>query len=110
MRERHLYEIKIRRSFRARSSARTRALSKEPILNDISNKAERLAVSTATKQHDLLRPPATQWWRLTPATAFNVVALLEMRASLSKIDMLGERAGKTPRRSMHRRRSASRLT
>lgn len=59
-------------------------------MNDISNKAERLAVSTATKQHDLLRRPATQWWRLTPATAFNVVALLEMRASLSKIDMLGE--------------------
>ena len=32
----------------------------------------------------------TQWWRLTPATAFDVVALREMRASLLKIDMLGE--------------------
>jgi hypothetical protein len=90
VRKRRLYEIKIRRRLRARFSAPTRALTKEPIVNDILNKAERPAVSTATKQHDLLRRPATQWWRLTPATAFDAVALREMRASLSKIDMLGE--------------------
>ncbi len=59
-------------------------------MNDISNKAERSALSAATKKPDLLRRPATQWWRLTPATAFDVVALREMRASLLKIDMLGE--------------------
>jgi hypothetical protein len=65
-------------------------LPEDLIVNDISNKAERPAVATATKQHDLRWRPATQWWRLTPATAFDVVALREMRASLSKIDMLGE--------------------
>jgi hypothetical protein len=65
-------------------------LTKEPIVNDIRNKVERPAVATATMQHEPLRRPATQWWRLTPATAFDVVALGEMRALLSKIDMLGE--------------------
>ena len=59
-------------------------------MNDIRNKAERAAVAIATEQQDLLPPPLTQWWRLTPATAFDLVALIEMRASLSKINMLGE--------------------
>jgi hypothetical protein len=68
----------LRRSFRVRCSART----KGPILNDIRNSADQAAVATATKQQDLLPTPVTQWWRLTPATSFDVVALLEMRASL----------------------------
>jgi hypothetical protein len=58
-------------------------------MNNI-NKAELPAMATATKQHDLLRRPATQWWRLTSATTFDQIALREMRSSLSKIDMLGE--------------------
>jgi hypothetical protein len=53
-------------------------------VNDIRNSADQAAVATATKQQDLLPAPVTQWWRLTPATSFDVVALLEMRASLRR--------------------------
>jgi hypothetical protein len=59
-------------------------------MHDNSKKAGRSGVATATKKHDLLRRPATQLWRLMPATAFGTMALREMQASLSKIDMLGE--------------------
>ena len=59
-------------------------------MNENINKAERTAMAAATKQQALLQRPVTQWWRLTPAIAFDAIALREMRAALSKIDMLGE--------------------
>jgi hypothetical protein len=71
--------------FRANES-----LPEETTVTDNRNKVERPALAAATKQKDLLRLPATQWWRLTPATAFDAIALREMRAALSKINMLGE--------------------
>jgi hypothetical protein len=55
-----------------------------------NNKKAGRSMTGATKQQHLLRCPATQLWRLTPATAFDVMALHEMRATLSTIAILEE--------------------
>ena len=55
-----------------------------------NKKAGRSGVAAATKQEDLLQRPTTQLWRLAPATAFDVMALREMRATLSTIAILEE--------------------
>jgi hypothetical protein len=57
---------------------------------DKNNKKAGRSVTGATKQQHLLRRPATQLWRLAPAAAFDVMALREMRATLSTIAILEE--------------------
>jgi hypothetical protein len=55
-----------------------------------NKKAGRSGVTAATKQEDLLQRPTTQLWRLAPAAAFDLMALREMRATLSTIAILEE--------------------
>jgi hypothetical protein len=65
-------------------------LTKEIKVKDDCNKIERSSIATVPNDGNASGRPPVQWWRFMSAASLDEVALRKMRASLSKIDVLGE--------------------